>query len=172
VARTNRPATIGEVSNPERPNIAIHVAGRGLVTGFGAGRCRTLDAVFSGSSSLRARDRTRDVDVPCRVVAEAPFDVTGDFPPSELPFRLARRAAREACAEARVDPNGLGLVLASTKADLSGVVGPGTGLGRPATLARRLAQDLGIAGEVQAVSCACASGLAALSHATRRPRAG
>ncbi len=107
-------------------------------------------------------------------IARVPPDVIGAARrDAQFALALGALAAREALAEAPgVDPRDIGLVLASAKADLSGVAdlgdGLGDGLGSPARLARRLAAELGLGGVTAAVSCACASGVAALSLAARR----
>lgn len=156
-------------------NGRVHVGAWGAVTGFGRGAATFVDAVFAGRTAIRARDRTAAADVPTAVAAEVPGAVLpGDLPAAELPLQLAALAADEALADARgVDRSRLGLVLASTKADLSGVVGDGDGLGSPARLATRLGERLRLGGGVlAAVSCACASGLVALALAARRIAAG
>jgi 3-oxoacyl-(acyl-carrier-protein) synthase len=140
------------------------------VTAFGASRAVLTENVWSGARAVRPRDRSAAWSVPSSVAAEVPAacheDAAGE---GGLAFSLARRAAREALAEAgRSDPGGIGLVLASTKGDLSGVVGEGAGDGLPARLAERLVQDLGLSGVRASVSTACASGLVALSLAARR----
>lgn len=147
----------------------VHLAGRGLVTGFGAGRCRTVDAVFRGETAIRPRERTAPAGSVARCAAEVPSEPVEETGANDLPFSLARRAALEALAEGgRPQPDGVGLVLASTKADLSGVQGPGIGFGRPASLARRLADALELGGPIHAISCACASGVSAIALARRR----
>ena len=152
-----------------RERRAVFVAGRGAVTTFGAGVGALVDAIWAGRSGVQPRRRTARYDVPTAVAAELPDGLLPDAPESERPLHLARRAALEALDEARAaDRGAIGLVLASTKADLSGVVGPGEGLGCPARLARRLAGELGLQGVTGVVSTACASGLVALSLAARR----
>jgi len=133
----------------------VHVASAGAVTAFGEGRQRLADAVFAGESAIRPLDRLAGAKCTTRVAAEVP-------PAWADPERLARGAMRE-CGEADA------LVLATTKADLSGVVGEGEGLGIPYRLAARLANGKG---PVAAVSCACASGLSALALAARWIRSG
>jgi 3-oxoacyl-[acyl-carrier-protein] synthase-1 len=148
---------------------AVFVAGRGAVTTFGAGVGAFADAVWAGHSGVQPRRRTARFELPTTVAAEVPDDCVPEAPESDRPLALARRAALEALDEARAaDRGGIGLVLASTKADLSGVVGVGEGLGCPARLARRLAGELGLRGVTGVVSTACASGLVALSLAARR----
>lgn len=148
---------------------AIHVGGRGAFTPFGAGAALFLDAVREGRSALRPLERLAGVDCLTSVAAELPGEVVdeaGDW--RALPLHLARAAATEALAEggepARAE---LGLVVSTTKGDLSGICGPGAGLGSPGRLADRLAAALSIEGPRAAVSCACASGLAAVALGCR-----
>lgn len=147
----------------------VHIAGRGAVTGFGAGTTTFVDAMFAGQSAIRPRARTAGGNVPTEVAAELPADLLPRGPIGDLPLHLATLAADEALAEARVgDRSTIGLVLASTKADMTGIVGPGQGLGSPARLAARLAERLQLGAVLGAVSCACASGLLAIAVAARR----
>jgi 3-oxoacyl-[acyl-carrier-protein] synthase-1 len=145
------------------------VAGAGAVSCFGIGTAALLDAVFEGRSGVRPLERLRPVDDATRVAAELPRAVVaaaGGAP--ELPAWLARTAAREALGEAAAgERRTLGLVLATTKADLGGVCGPGAGFGSPWRLCERLAADLGVGGPAAAVSSACASGLSAIAIAAR-----
>jgi len=121
----------------------IFVHSTGAVCGFGEGRDTLLEGVFAGDSALRPLQRLRaDTEVAAEVPADW-ADATG----------LARRALDE-CG--RTDA----MILATTKADLAGVVGEGSGHGSPALLAQRL-------GANAAVSCACASGLTAIALAAR-----
>lgn len=144
----------------------VVIAGRGAVTGFGRGARTFLDATFRGASAIAPRRRTAPFAVPTSVAAEVPADV---LPPHDHAFFFAKVAAEEALAEAGEPARGsLALVLASTKGDLSGVVGNGIGLGQPWRLADRLAHSLGIGGGVTTISCACASGLVAIANAARR----
>ncbi|MBX3464606.1 MAG: hypothetical protein KF830_15665 [Planctomycetes bacterium] len=146
------------------------VAGRGAVTAFGAGRTSLAEALWAGRSAVRPRHRTAAFAVPTAVAAEFP---AGVLPPGEPALQAAVLAAHEALAEAGEPPRAdLGLVLASTKADLSGVVGAGEGLGQPWRLAHRLARTLELGGPLLSVSCACASGLVAVAAAARRLAAG
>lgn len=149
---------------------AVFVAGRGAVTGFGRGRSNFADALWAGRSAVLPRRRTAAFAVPTAVAAEFP---DGALPPTDSALHAAATAAREALAEAGEPPRGdLLLVLASTKADLSGIAGPGSGLGQPWRLAQRLARELDLGGPSFAVSCACASGLVAIATAARRLAAG
>jgi len=126
----------------------VYVQSTGAVCGFGTGREALLNAVFAGDSALRPLVRlTGDT----AVAAEVPLAQAD-------PERLALQVLEE-CGR------GDALILATTKADLSGVVGEGDGLGSPGRLAERLGADA-------AVSCACASGLTALSLAARWIRTG
>lgn len=151
----------------------VFLGGRGAVTAFGSGRERLARAIFGRETALLARRRLAAVDCLTSVAGEVSAPTVADAgSEAELPFHLARLAAREALAEAGAAAGDAALVLATTKGDLSGVVGRGTGLGLPQRLARRLATDLGTRGTPAAVSCACASGLSALALAGRWIRQG
>jgi len=132
----------------------VYVAATGAVSGFGAGVPGLCDAVFAGRSALRPLRRLAGIDCLTEVAGEAPSEFGGG---PELPYRMARAAMEECGQDADA------LVLATTKGDLSGIVGPGDGLGNPWKLAERLADGKPAA----AVSCACASGLSALALAGR-----
>lgn len=155
---------------------AVHLGGWGAVTGFGAGRAALLAGIRGGASALLPRRRTAGGPVPTEVAAEVPG--LEDCPPAERALRIALDAAREALASTPGGPRAgdTPLVLATTKAELTGVFGEtaesGRGLGSPARLAQRLAAELGAPGVVASVSCACASGVVALSLAARRIAAG
>ncbi|MHC4958137.1 MAG: beta-ketoacyl synthase N-terminal-like domain-containing protein [Planctomycetota bacterium] len=135
----------------------VHVAGTGAVTPFGPGASALLDAIFRGESAVRERDRLADVDCLTRVAAELPGEWAD-------PARAAAAALDEAGAADA-------LIVASTKADLSGVVGEGDGLGSPYRLARRLAPDVPD-DRLAAVSCACVSGLSGLALGARWIKSG
>lgn len=153
---------------------SVFLAGRGAVTGFGAGRQRLCDSLFVGETAIATRRRTSGFVVPTRVAAEVPDGVLPTIArDGERAFHLASLAMHEALAEAREPARDrMLLVLASTKADLGGVAGPGDGLGQPWRLGERLARAFAIGGGVTNVSCACASGLVALATAARRIAAG
>jgi 3-oxoacyl-(acyl-carrier-protein) synthase len=154
-------------------NRAVFVAGRGAVSGFGAGARTLLSAVFSGKTALRPRRRLADVACTASVVGEIPVAWSGaDSAETDLPFRLGLAAAEETLAEAGCGGSKVELVVATTKADLSGITGPGHGLGSPYRLALRLHEVLGTRGAPTAISCACASGVSALALAGRRIRSG
>jgi 3-oxoacyl-[acyl-carrier-protein] synthase II len=152
----------------------VFVAGRGAVTCFGAGRQALCTAVFEGRSGVQPRARLADVDCLTDVAAELPPEIVAGAEREGLPLPLvvATAAAREALAEAEEVEGPLGLVLASTKADLSGIVGPGDGLGRPGYTLEQLGERLAVEGPRAAISCACASGLIAIAQAGRWIRAG
>jgi len=92
-------------------------------------------------------------------------------------FALAvgRQAIRQISdASSDVDMDKIGLILATTKADInefetivSGRQGPSPGFSNPGLMASALANELGLAGPVFAVSNACASGLVAIIQAAR-----
>jgi 3-oxoacyl-(acyl-carrier-protein) synthase len=132
----------------------VYVAGAGAVTPFGPGAGTLLDAIFRGESAVKGRERLADVDCLTDVAAELPGE-----------WADAERAASAALDEAGAAD---ALIVASTKADLSGVVGKGDGLGSPYRLARRMQPD----GPVAGVSCACVSGLSGLALGARWIRSG
>ncbi len=142
------------------------ILGTGAVSGFGFG-CNTLyEGIFAGEQSLRPRERLQDVDCLTEVTAEVPGTITSGHPAEQLPLQFAELAAREALAQQQPDPE-CALILASTKACMTGIGSSGTGYGQPARLAQALAARLNWSGPVHAVSAACASGLAALALAGR-----
>jgi len=153
---------------------AVRVAGRGAVSAFGIGRAALLDGVFSRANGIQARRRTAAFATPTAVAAELPAaDIERLGGAADLVFHIACAAGREALVEAGSPATArIGLVFASTKADLSGLLDRGAGLGSPARLAERIARELGLHGVLGAVSCACASGLVALSMAARHILAG
>lgn len=149
----------------------VHLAGTGAVTGFGEGRATLMAGLRSGERAIRPRDRTAGGPIPSDVAAEVPG--LGHVAVGDRALSIALVAAREALDASGVRAAGVPLVLASTKGELTGAgFGPtaetGTGLGSPARLAARLSAELGTDGVLAAVSCACASGLVALSLAARR----
>ncbi len=153
----------------------VFIVGGGAVSAFGVGVDALLAAVFEGRSGLRSLDRLAAAKSHTEVAGEVPRDVLAAAGGAgELPFHMARLAAREALGalDARHAREGLGLVLSTTKGDISGVWGEGTGLGIPWRLAERLARALGTGSNVAAVSTACASGLSALALAARWLHAG
>ena len=156
-----------------------HVLGRGAVSAFGVGVHALLDGVFAGDSRILARARTAAWDAPTTVAAEFPPTTLAALGGSDdLAALSAIAAARQALAEANVHDAaaraGIGLVLASTKGDLRGVLAgdPGDGLGMPGRLLQRLQRELGLGPALGAVSCACASGLVALAQAARHLHVG
>jgi len=147
----------------------VFVAGRGAVSAFGRGRAALEEGVFAGRRAVAPRRRTAAFRAPTAVAAELPPDCCAGVPETDLPGAAAVLAAEEALAEARVAARAtVGLVLATTKAELSGLCGAGAGFGLPARLAERLCAALGLGGVLASVSTACSSGLAALALAERR----
>ncbi len=146
-----------------------HITGRGAVSPLGADRAAFLEAVFEGRSAVEPLARLAGTDCLTRVAAEisaATLAAAGGE--SELPAHLGLVAAREALAEAgEPERERVGLVLATTKGDLSGIWGEGRGLGDPGRLAVHMARTLELGGPALAVSCACASGLSAVAMAAR-----
>jgi len=154
-------------------NRSVHVAGRGAISGFGRGLAVLVDEVFGGRTALRPRERTASFVAPTSVAAEIPVAAVGaGVREVELISHVAAVAGREALDEAGVRGDDIGLVLATTKADLSGITGEGAGYGSPMRLARSVATRLELARVHAAVSCACASGVIALAMAARRIAAG
>jgi 3-oxoacyl-(acyl-carrier-protein) synthase len=152
----------------------VHIAGRGVYSPLGADRPAFLEAIFAGRSALRPLERLAGTECLTSVAAEAHGDVLAAAGrESNLPLHLGALAAREALVEAGEPERAeLGLVLATTKGDLSGVWGAGRGLGNPGFLCDRLAAQLELSGPRVAVSCACASGLSAIALAARWIEAG
>lgn len=155
------------MTGPLRP---VFVTGRGAVTALGRGVPALLGGLAAGRTGVLPRRRTAAWAAPTAVAGEFPAELLEALGGGgDLAFRSALMAANEALAEAgEPDRRRLGLVLASTKGDLSGVLDAGTGLGLPARLAHRTAAALGLGGVIGTVSCACASGLVALVMAARR----
>ena len=149
------------------------VAGRGVLCGFGTGLEVFVDSVFGGRQALLPRARTAPFEASTKVAAEYPADSLPGVSPLDLPRAAAVCAGQQALAEAGVrDASGIGLVLATTKAEMTGLMGEGNGYALPIRLARRVAADLGLGCVHAAVSSACASGLTALALAERRIRRG
>lgn len=153
-------------------NAAVEVAGRGAVTPFGAGVGPLVAGVFAGRTAVRARERSAAFRAPTTVAAELPSGACALRGHEADPLDCALRAAREALAEAgEPERRSLGLVLATTKGELAGLVDrapASAGYGLPARLARALAERLEIGGPSAVISCACASGLLAIGAAERR----
>lgn len=147
----------------------VHVAGRGAVSPLGEGAPGFLQAVFAGESAIRPFERLAGTECLTSVAAEfrsAQLSSLASY--SDLPLVTAEHAGREALAEAGGMKRGqVGLVLSTTKGDLSGVQGVGSGLGNPGRLCDALAERLELGGRRVAVSCACASGLSAIALASR-----
>jgi 3-oxoacyl-(acyl-carrier-protein) synthase len=130
-----------------------------------------MEAIYSGRRGLRPLRRLAGVDCLTEVAGEVSEElVRAAAGNGGLAFHLARLAGEEALAEAGPRRPRTALILASTKANLGGVSEESSehpGLGLPIRLAKRLAKSLELDGPVAAVSCACASGLAALAMAGR-----
>ena len=156
---------------------AVFVAGMGAVTPFGDGVPLLIDSIFSGRSALRVYGRLSDAPRRIGVTAELPLaalDAAGGV--AGLAFHSARIASLEALNSTVMHHRrDIGMVLSTTKADMSGIFGGHTGpaaasdygLGSPARLGVRLADALKITGPCIAVSNACASGLSAIAVAAR-----
>jgi 3-oxoacyl-(acyl-carrier-protein) synthase len=132
------------------------------------------DGVFTGQTALRPRARTGHHDVAAKFVGEIPagmFDQ--DIDEHDLPRHTSLIATEEAFAEAgNPGRQRMGLVLATTKANMSGICGQGHGLGSPMFLARQLSSDLNLGLPPSALSAGCASGIIGVATAARRIAAG
>jgi 3-oxoacyl-[acyl-carrier-protein] synthase I len=148
---------------------AVFVSGRGAVSCYGLGLSALIEGVYSGVRGVKLRRRTLLFEAPTEVAAEFPKECFSQTRELELPFVAGVRACEEALAEARVkDVSKVGLLFGSTKADMSGLMGPGGGFGFPARLAHRIVDHLGMARVYASVSTACTSGLSAIAMAARR----
>lgn len=153
----------------------VFVAGRGAVTGFGRGVKALCDAVFAGESALRERRRTAPFRAETTVCGEFPAGTLDEIelPERDLPLRAAMLATEEALDEAgRPDVQRMGVVLATTKGDMSGICGKGAGLGSPIRLGVMVSEALGFGLPTTALSCACASGVIGIASAARRIASG
>jgi 3-oxoacyl-(acyl-carrier-protein) synthase len=152
----------------------VFVAGRGAVSGFGLGVKALCDGVFAGQTALQPRVRTGHHEVATTVVGEIPAGTfEQDIDENELPRHASLVATEEAFAEAGdPDPKRMGLVLATTKANMSGICGEGRGLGSPMFLARQISNDLNLGLPPSALSVACASGIIGIATAARRIASG
>jgi 3-oxoacyl-[acyl-carrier-protein] synthase-1 len=153
----------------------VFVAGRGAVTGFGRGVAALCDAVFAGETALRERRRTAPFRAETTVCGEFPAGTLDELelPERDLPLRAAMLAAEEALDEAgRPDVRRMGVVLATTKGDMSGICGRGAGLGSPIRLGVMVSEAFGFGLQPTALSCACASGVIGIASAARRIASG
>ena len=148
----------------------VFVAGRGAVSGFGLGVQALCDGVFAGKTALQPRVRTGHHEVTTKVVGEFPAGTFDQgIAENELPRHSSLFATEEAFAEAgNPDRQRMGMVLATTKANMSGICGEGRGLGSPMFLARQLSNDLELGLPPSALSVACASGVIGIATAARR----
>jgi len=167
---------------------SVFIAGRGAVSGYGAGLDILVEGIFSGLRAVRPRARTLAFQALTDVAAELPAGCLGEeVAEIELPLRMAVHAGQAALDEAGAsDRSNLDLILATTKAELSGLgsadneaqpptrppTHPTAGLGFPARLAQRIATQLRLRGVASSVSTACASGVTALAMAERRIASG
>jgi 3-oxoacyl-[acyl-carrier-protein] synthase II len=89
------------------------ITGIGVVSPFGIGSGRFREGLRSGRSGTRAISLFDPEDLPCRVAAEVPgFDPADHLDPEDLPrvgriVPMALAAAREALADAGIDPHSL-----------------------------------------------------------------
>lgn len=149
----------------------VFLAGRGAVTGFGRGVDELCDRIFAGETALRTRRRTADFRAETTVCGEFPKGTIDDvaLPERDLPLRAALLATEEALEEAgRPDVASMGVVLATTKGDMSGICGEGAGLGSPIRLGALVSEAFGFGLPPTGLSCACASGVVGIASAARR----
>lgn len=154
-------------------NRPVYVAGRGAVSCYGIGLQELVDGIYSGQRGVRARVRTASFKAPSAVAAEIPADCYPGLADVELPMATSIHACQEAMDEAGIeDPSRLGLILGSTKADISGLMVDGNGLGFSARLAHRLVKHMGLERVHASVSTACTSGVSAIAMAALRIETG
>ncbi|MEC8651521.1 MAG: beta-ketoacyl synthase N-terminal-like domain-containing protein [Planctomycetota bacterium] len=149
----------------------VFLAGRGAVTGFGRGVSELCERVFAGETALRRRSRTAAFRAETAVCGEFPAGTLDgvDVPERDLPLRAALMATEEALAEAGCpEVSGMGVVLATTKGDMSGICGEGVGLGSPIRLGALVSEAFGFGLRPTGLSCACASGVMGIASAARR----
>ncbi len=167
---------------PARPRIVI--AGWGAVTALGLGVPPLMDALRTNASGLRPSERLAGKMYQSKVAGWVLEEVWAQLRAKDPThadagaFLLARAALEEAAANAeaalqRVPAARRGLVLATTKADLTALERefrkePCSAAARrhiqPGLLAADLAEAASVAGPVQCVSAACISGLLALQQ--------
>ena len=145
------------------------VRGVGVVSPFGIGRGGFYRSVFAGESALHPSITYRDSQ-------GSPLCV-GSFPCDLLAYVIRQRplaesisiiAAEEALVESEPQQrHRFGLIVSSTKADLSGILSPGDGFGLVGQFVDRLAAALEFGGPRLAITNACASGLSAIAMASR-----
>ncbi len=153
----------------------VYVSGRGAMSGFGRGLRALVDGVFGGVTAVRPRRRTAPFQAATEVCAEFPPGTIADveLPERDLPLRASLLATREALEEAGMpDTREMGVVLATTKGDMSGICGRGAGFGSPIRLGVMVAEAFGFGLPTTALSCACASGVIGIASAARRIAAG
>jgi 3-oxoacyl-(acyl-carrier-protein) synthase len=164
-------------SSPAQGRLAVAIAGCGAITAVGRGVEALRTALWTNASGLRSSPRFEHPPFQSAVVGMALTDGGTDDPA----FELATEALEEARAGAseilaRISGERIGLVLATTKANIEALERLMDG--RPCSEAARrhlqgdlLAADLadahGARGPVQCVSVACASGLVALQQGAR-----
>jgi 3-oxoacyl-[acyl-carrier-protein] synthase II len=127
----------------------LHVVGRGAINSLGTDHATFLDGIFAGRSGVRPLERLAGTDCLTEVCGEVGAEADIQLPRDnadavDLPLRLASIAAREALDDWGGAPDaGTLLVVASTKADMSGIItATGDGRGSPRRLAGRLASEL------------------------------
>ena len=158
-------------------NSAVTIAGCGAITAVGETVDSLRAAMRTNASGLRPCARFTGAAYQSNVLGAIPAGVDGDDPV----FQLADRALREARAQAaavldKVSPSRIGLVLATTKANIEALERltdsrPCSDTARRHLQAHLLAADLaaahGAAGPVQCISLACVSGLVAITQGAK-----
>jgi 3-oxoacyl-(acyl-carrier-protein) synthase len=157
----------------------VAIAGCGAVTAVGHGVAALRSALQSNTSGLRSNGRFDHPRFQSKIVGTALHN--GDSGLDDPAYRLATEALREARDQARdslasISPERIGLVLATTKANLEALERLSDG--RPCSetarrhlqcdlLAVDLAAEYGVRGPVQCTSVACVSGLIALQQGAK-----
>jgi 3-oxoacyl-(acyl-carrier-protein) synthase len=165
-----------DVAKPSFPNVII--AGCGVTSAVGVGVEALRTAMRTNRSGLQKCERFSDSRFQSNIAGVA---LQNGGERDDPAYELAHQALNEACDEAdnilhSVAPERLGLVLATTKANIEAL--ERFSIGRDCSeIARRhlqgdlLAQDLaaehGAEGPVQCVSNACVSGLIAIQQGAR-----
>jgi len=162
------------------PEPQIAIAGCGVVCAAGNGKDALLKSLQNNTSGLRSVERFAQPRFQSSIVGAAPenFFQTDEDNPA---YQLAAEALRQARAEAlpildSVSPERIGLVLATTKANIEALERLADG--QPCStaaqrhlqgdlLAADLAKEFGARGPTQCVSTACVSGLIALQQAAK-----
>ncbi len=155
----------------------VVITGCGVISAAGHGVAALRASLEANTSGLRPDERFSGARFQSAIVGRAPIDPTWDNPA----LSLARTALQEARQEGTdglvaIRPERLGLILATTKANIEALERLSDG--RPCSAAARrhlqpdllaadLAAEFNARGPVQTVSNACASGLIALMQGAK-----